>query len=64
MEDIKASRTSNKFLNKTLKPRNPMHDAEIMRKGGVHVTPKRPKYQKQVIYDQLDIDSEDDYSEF
>lgn len=61
MDDIKASRTSNKFLNKTLKPRNPLRDAEIMRKGGVHQEPKRPKYQKQVIYDQLDIDDFEEY---
>lgn len=51
--DSKESRLTNKFLQKTLKPRNPNWDAEIMRKGGSHQVPKRAKHAKRQMEVEL-----------
>lgn len=40
----KASRTNNRFIGKTLRPLNPFGESDIMRKGGGHIVPKRPKH--------------------
>ncbi len=53
--NTKSSRENNRFIGKTLKPRNPLHDADIMKKGGAHTQPKRDKTNtKRYIQDALD----------
>lgn len=48
----KGSRSANRrFMGNTMKPRNPFHDAAIMRKGHVHDTKGR---QRQVERRQIE----------
>lgn len=63
--DDKASRQNNRFMGKTLKPRNPFADFDIMKKGSAHATPKRVKHQKRQIENELmaaDVDNDPEFA--
>lgn len=58
----KESRSSNRrFIGDTMKPRNPFHDAGIMRKGHSHDTKGRQRQveRRQIEESMMEIDDEE-----